>query len=195
MKTQSKPATARKPAARTVKVVAAPKSSTPAFLGTIDRENALSFGDIKKRNLAAGHKTATGQWQFFRETIARESMADRIRRIRDGGTATLLVGAAESLGVSREAIFGMIGIPTSTANRKITKRETLDMAVTERLARLALIEDQAEDTFGDKELAKRWLRTDNRGLGGCTPLSMLDTEFGTREVTKVLAAIAHGGAA
>lgn len=71
----------------------------------------------------------------------------------------------------------------------------LDMAVTERLARLALIEEQAEETFGDKEMARNWLRGNNQGLGGCTPLSMLDTEFGTREVVKVLAAIAYGGAA
>ncbi|MBI4755690.1 MAG: DUF2384 domain-containing protein [Betaproteobacteria bacterium] len=33
------------------------------------------------------------------------------------------------------------------------------------------------------------------GLGGCTPLSLLDTDIGTRAVARVLAAIAHGGVA
>jgi pimeloyl-ACP methyl ester carboxylesterase len=67
--------------------------------------------------------------------------------------------------------------------------------VTERLARLALIEAEAEDAFGDPEVARAWLRTENIGLRGCTPLSMLDTDTGSREVAKILVAIAHGGAA
>jgi putative toxin-antitoxin system antitoxin component (TIGR02293 family) len=73
--------------------------------------------------------------------------------------------------------------------------ETLDPLVTERLARLAMIEKQAEDAFGDPEVARAWLRSENMGLGGCTPLSMLDTDIGSREVVTVLVAIAHGGAA
>jgi uncharacterized protein (DUF2384 family) len=32
------------------------------------------------------------------------------------------------------------------------------------------------------------------GLGGATPLSLLDTEPGAREVRRILSAIDHGGA-
>ena len=52
-----------------------------------------------------------------------------------------------------------------------------------------------EETFGDAELASEWLQTSNLGLGNETPLSMLDTEIGCREVSRVLNAIAYGGAA
>lgn len=55
--------------------------------------------------------------------------------------------------------------------------KTLDPLVTERLARLAVIAKQAEDAFGDPEVARAWLRAENIGLGGCTPLSMLDTDM------------------
>lgn len=114
---------------------------------------------------------------------------------RAGAQPGFLVGAAEALGVSRETIFRVAGLSVSTANRKIAKQETLDPLVTERLARLAVIEAEAKDAFGDHEIARAWLRAENIGLGGCTPLSMLDTDIGSREVEKILVAIAHGGVA
>jgi len=67
--------------------------------------------------------------------------------------------------------------------------------MTERLTRLGAIERLAEETFGDALLASEWLQTVNFGLGNVTPLSMLDTEIGCREVSRVLNAIAYGGAA
>ncbi len=134
-------------------------------------------------------------WCVFRDAIVDESPVLRIERIRAGAEPSLLVGAAETLCVSRETIFNVAGLSVSTANRKISKQETLDPLVTERLARLAVIEKQTHDAFGDPELARAWLRAENIGLGGCTPLSMLDTDIGSREVAKILVAIAHGGAA
>jgi putative toxin-antitoxin system antitoxin component (TIGR02293 family) len=138
---------------------------------------------------------AVGRWLAFRDAIVDEPAAVQIELIRAGVLPSFLVGAAEALGVSRETIFRVVGLSVSTANRKIAKQETLDPLVTERLARLALIEKQADDAFGDPEAARAWLRAENIGLGGCTPLSMLDTDIGSREVAKILVAIAHGGAA
>jgi putative toxin-antitoxin system antitoxin component (TIGR02293 family) len=136
---------------------------------------------------------AVGRWLAFRDAIVDEPAAVQIELIRAGVLPSFLVGAA--LGVSRETIFRVVGLSVSTANRKIAKQETLDPLVTERLARLALIEKQADDAFGDPEAGRAWLRAENIGLGGCTPLSMLDTDIGSREVAKILVAIAHGGAA
>jgi putative toxin-antitoxin system antitoxin component (TIGR02293 family) len=138
---------------------------------------------------------ATGNWEAFRKSIIDEAPAKRIQRIRSGTNAHSLVGAATTLGVSRETIFGLVGLPTSTANRKIARGELLETAATERLARIALIGRDAEETFGDPEIARAWLTSGNTALGGATPLSLLDTDIGTREVSKVLVAINYGGAA
>lgn len=146
------------------------------------------------KQVVTGRDSPKGQWLAFRKTFAKETPSARIKHIRHGAKAALVVGAASAFGVSREAIFSLVGLPASTANRKIAKKETLDVSATERLARLALIEQQAEDTFGDHEMARGWLQSANASLGG-TPMSMLDTEIGAREVSKVLVAIAHGGAA
>ena len=40
--------------------------------------------------------------------------------------------------------------------------------------------------------AGRWLAAQNRGLGGRTPLSELDTDLGAEEVESVLLRLAHG---
>lgn len=154
---------------------------------------ALATKPLARKSIAGTSKTATGQWIAFSKAVAGEEPARRIHRIRTGAKANFMVGAANALGVSRETIFGLVGLPTSTANRKIANDETLEIPVTERLARLAIIEEDAKETFGDPEVARAWLLADNAGLGGCSPLSMLDTDVGTREVSKTLVAIAYGG--
>lgn len=146
-----------------------------------------------QKSLAASARVATGQWIAFARAIVDDESATRIRRIRTGAKANHLVGAANALRVSRETIFNLVGLPASTANRKIANGETLDVSVTERLARLALIEQEAVEAFGDAEIAREWLLTENVALGGCSPLSLLDTDIGAREVSRALVSIAYGG--
>lgn len=143
----------------------------------------------------AARRGADSVWLALREAIVHESPAERIERIRAGLGADLLVKAAERFQVPRESLFRLVGLPFSTANRKIARGETLDPAVTERLVRLALVDAQAEEVFADPALASRWLVADNLALGGAAPLTLLDTEIGAREVAKALSAIAWGGVA
>lgn len=149
---------------------------------------------IQKSNVA-GVKAATIQWMSFSKSVVREDPTMRIHRVRTGARASHMIGAANTLGVPRETIFNLVGLPTSTANRKIANGEILDMPVTERLARLAAIKQHAEATFGDTEVSRQWLLASNTALGGCSPLSLLDTDIGAREVSKALASIAYGGVA
>lgn len=150
---------------------------------------------VAGKTAAAREKLGAGKWQTFRQAVVKEGPGARIRMIRSGTAATVMVGAAKALGLPRESIFDLAGISPATAARKIAADAVLDPQATERLARLADIEAQAEDVFGDPARATQWLRAVNLGLGGQTPLSMLDTDVGTREVSRVLAAIAYGGAA
>jgi putative toxin-antitoxin system antitoxin component (TIGR02293 family) len=72
-------------------------------------------------------------------------------------------------------------------------RLTLELSIEiERLERIALIENEADNVFGQSDRARDWLTKNNVALGA-TPLSMLDTENGAAEVRKVLSSIAYGG--
>lgn len=113
--------------------------------------------------------------------------------IRGGVQATLLPGVARYYGISQTRISKLIGISSTTVNRKIKSGRKLGPMESERLARIALIEAEAEDVFASPDLAKSWMLQPNLILGE-PPLSLLDTDIGADEVRKVLMAVAYGGA-
>jgi putative toxin-antitoxin system antitoxin component (TIGR02293 family) len=65
-----------------------------------------------------------------------------------------------------------------------------DQLYADRVHRLTAL---AEDFLGDPQIAQRWLNRPNHVLGGATPLSMVDTELGFRQVENVLGRIGYGG--
>lgn len=139
--------------------------------------------------------SAAEKWVIKRNAYLGSSFHVRIEEINRGASARDLVGAAEVLRVPRERLYDLVGLSTSTAKRKVAKNEKLDPYVTERLMQIGGVEKLAEDVFGDRDRASEWLKTSNISLGNVAPLSMLGTEIGRREVSRILNAIAYGGAA
>lgn len=137
--------------------------------------------------------TNVAKFQKWRTSVAQSNAGARIKLIRTGVQANVLVFASEYFGMPRAQFVRIMGMSPATAERKIKNRSLLGPIESERLERLAIIEDQAEKVFGDEEKAKNWLTQKNIALGD-TPLAMLDTETGAGEVRKVLASIAYGGA-
>lgn len=148
-----------------------------------------------RRPRATARKTPALEWHSYLSHFLSRPASEQILEIRKGVPASKLVGAAEALRVPRERFFVLVGMSPSTAKRKLVKDEALDPLVSERLTRIGVIERLAEEVFGDAELANDWLQTRNAGLGDVSPLSMLDTEIGRDEVSRVLNAIAYGGVA
>lgn len=136
--------------------------------------------------------TNVAKFQKWRTSIAQSNAGARIKLIRTGVQANVLVFASEYFDMPRAQFVKIMGMSPATAERKIKSRSLLGPIESERLERLAIIENQAEKVFGDAEKAKNWLTQKNLALGD-TPLSMLDTETGAREVRKALGAIAYGG--
>ncbi|MDP2026227.1 antitoxin Xre/MbcA/ParS toxin-binding domain-containing protein [Sulfuriferula sp.] len=126
------------------------------------------------------------------ETVRNMPPAQRIEMIRDGVKVGLLVGAGQYYGLSQARLSKLLGISDATITRKIKSGGKLGPMESERLARIALIEAEAEAVFGAPDLARRWMLEPNLALGEA-PLSLLDTDTGADEVRKVLAAIAYGG--
>lgn len=72
---------------------------------------------------------------------------------------------------------------------------TLTAEQSDRLLRAARVIAEAEETFGSKEKAAKWLRRTTTALGGEKPLSLLDTTEGAHQVEMLLVRIGHGIAA
>lgn len=135
-----------------------------------------------------------GSFAKWGATVRKMPPAKRIEMIRGGVKVTLLVGAGQYYGISQTKISKLLGVSDATITRKIKSGGKLGPMESERLARIALIEAEAEEVFTSPDLAKRWMLESNLALGE-PPLSLLDTDTGADEVRKVLAAIAYGGVA
>lgn len=130
----------------------------------------------------------------WKMALAKANAGDRIQIVRSGVSPAILVTASEHFGMSRTLFAKLIGISPATAERKIKSGSLLGQTETERLSRIALIENEAVKVLGTSDMARDWLTKMNTALGD-TPLSMLDTETGADEVRKILSAIAYGGVA
>lgn len=137
--------------------------------------------------------TRSAIFQQWRKSILVLDSGARIKLIRTGVEADVLVAASEYFDMPRAMFVKFLGMSPATADRKIKTQSLLGPLASERLERLALIEDTAEKVFGNAEMARSWMLRENIVLGD-TPLSMLDTGMGGDEVRKVLASIAYGGA-
>jgi putative toxin-antitoxin system antitoxin component (TIGR02293 family) len=138
---------------------------------------------------------ATGKPRPFRALVSRETpTAEKIHVIRNGVGARVVDDMVRYLEVPKTVVFDILHMPESTAHRLIRDNRRLDSAASERVVRVADVIRVAEEVFGGREAATRWLKSSNLALGDTTPLSMLDTEPGATEVRRVLSSISYGGA-
>ncbi len=128
------------------------------------------------------------------KAIAKMNPLERIKMIRGGIAVGRLVEATKYYGISQLELAKILGVSNATITRKIKSASNLGPIESERLARIALIETEAEEVFSTPDQAKRWMLEPNLALGE-SPFSLLDTDSGAHEVKKLLSAIACGGVA
>jgi putative toxin-antitoxin system antitoxin component (TIGR02293 family) len=105
-------------------------------------------------------------------------VADRLQQRLDWSESDL----AKGLGISSKTLQRM----GSGAGARLTASQS------DRLVRIAHIVGFAEEVFEDDGRAHRWLKEPQRGLGNRTPLALLTTEAGAREVEDLLGRIEYG---
>jgi putative toxin-antitoxin system antitoxin component (TIGR02293 family) len=97
-------------------------------------------------------------------------------------------------GLSEQEIDRFV-IPQRTRRHRTERQQRLTVEESDRAVRLLRIQTLAEDTFGDKEKASRWLRRPLTELSGQPPIWVAQTEAGARVIETVLGKIAWGSAA
>jgi putative toxin-antitoxin system antitoxin component (TIGR02293 family) len=112
--------------------------------------------------------------------------------IRDGLPYAAFEALADMLQLTRRDVTEIIGMAPRTLARRKKHRQHLSPIESDRLYRIARITQLAADTLGGVDQARVWLNRDNRSLGGHSPLSMLDTEIGARQVEETLTRINYG---
>ncbi len=124
-------------------------------------------------------------------SLTTRTDADLMKAVRKGLPASAITGIS-SLGYNLQSIVELVG-PRTTIQRKIKEHLVLGSDESDRLARLARIVALAENTFGSREKAQKWLQRPSRQLMDHeAPIKLLDTDQGARLVEERLVQIAHG---
>lgn len=111
--------------------------------------------------------------------------------IRKGLPWKAAICVKETLRLTDAEFSKNLGISVRTLSRSKTT-DSMSAIIGDRLYRLARIYAIAKDVLEDAQAAMRWLRSAQIGLGGRTPLKMIETEAGSREVENLLGRIEHG---
>jgi len=104
-------------------------------------------------------------------------------------------GALVSLTDKLELSIDVTSTSLHLARRTLARRkgqDRLDAQESERIVRLADVAAHAAEVLGGLDKARQWLMADNRALGGVAPITLLDTDVGTRAVEDVLIRVHHG---
>jgi len=92
-------------------------------------------------------------------------------------------------GLQRNEIDAAI-IPLRTLQHRRSRREKLTVEESDRVLRMIRILSHAQTVYGSRERALAWLRTPK--IEGRTPLSLLNTDAGSRIVEELLIQIDEG---
>jgi putative toxin-antitoxin system antitoxin component (TIGR02293 family) len=116
---------------------------------------------------------------------------DFVEAVRHGLPYASLEALTRMLGRDVGDVGAVVGIPERTLARRKHQR-LLSPVESDRLYRLAYVTHVALATLGGVQAARIWMSRDNRALGGVTPLSLLDTDIGCRQVEGALHRVSYG---
>jgi len=99
----------------------------------------------------------------------------------------------EALMLSDREVSSALDVSTKTASRwRHAEKARLPVSVSDRIYRFARLFALAEHVLEDKDAARDWLREKQVGLGAHSPIELMRTEAGAREVESLLVRIEHG---
>jgi putative toxin-antitoxin system antitoxin component (TIGR02293 family) len=109
-----------------------------------------------------------------------------------GLPSTVLKQLANALGLKPSGLAPIVNISEKTMLRRVEARSKLKPDESERVARLMRVYVRTVEVFEDREKAKTWLGNPLRVLGGKSPIELLMSEQGAREVEQVLGRLENG---
>ena len=114
--------------------------------------------------------------------------ADVIKMAREGLSTDVARDIKNRYELSESEFLSILGM----ALRTFQRRDLLNAVESDRLLRFIRLMNIAEEVFDGADASRIWLHAENRALGGIVPVSLLDTDAGTRQVETVLGRLKYG---
>ena len=113
------------------------------------------------------------------------------RAVEIGVPLSALEKFAAHSGIELKQLLDVV-IPPRTLKHRRERKEPLSLDESDRLARVARLYELSVRVFGDAEKATRWLTRPKHRFEERSPLSMMRTEMGGRQVEEMLIQIDEG---
>jgi putative toxin-antitoxin system antitoxin component (TIGR02293 family) len=98
-----------------------------------------------------------------------------------------------ALRLSDREVSSALDVSAKTASRwRHADKTRLSSSVSDRIYRFARLFALAEQVLEDTDAAREWMHDPQVGLGGHSPVELVRTEAGAREVENLLVRIEHG---
>lgn len=145
-------------------------------------------------------RSATAKPWSFTEVEATEPM-QRIAILRAGVRPTVPGEIAARMGLPRERVYKMLGLPRATVERKVRESKPLSTDEAARVLGLARLiglverivrESGNAEAFDAAAWVARWLERPVPALGGAKPGELMDTTEGQGIVSNLLQRVQHG---
>jgi len=140
------------------------------------------------------YRRRTGIWERLSDVLALEEPVYRALDLAQVLANGLPLAAVDSLvreGYLRPSELSLVAPPRTLSHRR-ARGERLRPDESERVARIAKTVVLAEQVFGDKDRALRWLHAPRRALGGKPPFELLATAEGGQVIEEELVGIDEG---
>lgn len=128
-----------------------------------------------------------GDW-LGRKPPATE--ADLLRIVEER-LSPAIINRLITLGMERSEIDATV-IPLRTLQHRRSRREKLTIEESDRVLRVIRAVSLAESVYGTRQRALAWLRNPHPRLEGRSPLSLLNSDMGSRIVEHLLIQIDEG---
>ncbi len=116
---------------------------------------------------------------------------DLIELSKRGLTKRALLNLAKFLNISTNQMSKLLPVTERTIQR-YKSSEHFSHFVSEQIIQIAEVAARGMEVFGDKEKFLKWLSIPHRTLGNKSPISLLDSRFGTEMVLDELWRIEYG---
>jgi putative toxin-antitoxin system antitoxin component (TIGR02293 family) len=107
------------------------------------------------------------------------------KQLRKGLPYRTVETVMENTGMTTNAIATTLSIPMRTLMNH-RKTGTLSPAVSDKIYRFSRIFALAMEMTGSKEDASEWMGEEAPELGGVTPMSLMDTDYGAERVEALI---------
>lgn len=114
-----------------------------------------------------------------------------LSRIESGVPLATISEFVASSGIPLKDIYNVV-IPARTLKHRRDRKEPLSRDESDKLARLVRVYDHAVKVFGEAERALLWLNRPKHRFNERTPVQMLQTDLGGRQVEEMLGQIEYG---